>query len=79
MAFTIVTRQKCGKFSLDHGTRNLPDTLWEKYFGTADPVTLKNLMNTFKESIFDHADINDNVKVCMLYLVEAMLLGGEKR
>ena len=79
MAFAIVTRLNCGKFPPDHETRNLLDTLWKKYFGTTGPVILKDLMNTFEATTFDPADVNNTVKVCMLYLVEAVLLGGEKR
>ena len=36
-------------------------------------------MNTFEESTFDPIDVNDTVKVCMLYLVEAVLLGAKKK
>ena len=41
-------------------------------------VTLKDLMNTFATTTFDPTNTN-TVKGCMLYLVEAVLLGGEKR
>ena len=36
-------------------------------------------MNTFEVTTFDPADVKDTVKVCMLYLVKVVLLGGDKR
>ena len=79
MAFAIVTGLNCGKYPVDHETRNLLDTLWEKYFGTSGPVSLKDLMTTFEATTFAPADVKNTVKVCMLYLLESVLLGGEKR
>lgn len=78
MAFTLVTGLKCTKFPADQETRDLKDTLWDKYFGSG-PLTLKEFIERFEQLTFNTKHIKDNVKACMFYLVEAVLLGGEKR
>ena len=78
-AFATVTRLKCCRFSSYLETCDLQTSLWEKYFGSIGTFPLKDLMARFEECQFDKADVEDNVKACMLYLLEAVLLGGEKR
>ena len=78
-AFATVTGLKCCRFPSYLETRDLQTSLWEKYFGSIGTISLKDLMARFEECQFDKADVEDNVKACMLYLLEAVLLGGEKR
>ena len=78
-AFALVSGLNCTKFPTYLETRDLEDTLWEKYFGSIGTITLKEFMTRFEEHTFDAADVEDNVKACMFYLLETVLLGGEKR
>ncbi|KAF3442217.1 hypothetical protein FNV43_RR16133 [Rhamnella rubrinervis] len=60
-------------------THDLLDTLWDKYFGVRGTLEQKKFMTKFEMYLFDEMEVEDNVKVCMFYLLEAVLLAGDKR
>ena len=73
----MVTILKCGRPSRD--TSKLPDRLWDKYFGTPREIQLKDLMDMFECRQFDQNEVDDNVKVCMFYLLDIVFLNGDKK
>ncbi|KAF3441115.1 hypothetical protein FNV43_RR15026 [Rhamnella rubrinervis] len=78
-AFNLVTGLKFSQFPSLVETRDLSDTLWDKYFSVRGTLKQKEFMTKFERYPFDETDVEDNVKVCMFYLLETMLLAGDKR
>ncbi|KAF3454920.1 hypothetical protein FNV43_RR05368 [Rhamnella rubrinervis] len=78
-AFNLVTGLKFSQFPSLVETRDLLDTLWDKYFGVHGTLEQKEFMTKFERYPFDETDVEDNVKVCMFYLLETVLLAGDKR
>ena len=76
-AFALVTGLKCGRPI--RNTSSLPDRLWDKYFGTPREIQLKDLMEKFECRQFDEKDVDDNVRICMFYLLETVFLSGDKK
>ncbi|KAF3452088.1 hypothetical protein FNV43_RR08184 [Rhamnella rubrinervis] len=50
--------------------RDLPDTLWDKYFGVRGTLEQKEFINKFERYPFNEMEVEDNTKVCMFYLLE---------
>ncbi|KAF3432375.1 hypothetical protein FNV43_RR27115 [Rhamnella rubrinervis] len=78
-AFNLVTGLKFSQFLSFLETRDLPDTLWYKYFGVCCTLEQKEFMTKFERYPFDETEAEDKVIVCMFYLLEAVLLAGDKR
>ncbi|KAF3454955.1 hypothetical protein FNV43_RR05403 [Rhamnella rubrinervis] len=78
-AFNLVTGLKFSQFLSFLETRDLPDTLWNKYFGVRSTLEQKEFMTKFERYLFNETEVEDNVKVCMFYLLEAVLLASDKR
>ncbi|KAF3432619.1 hypothetical protein FNV43_RR27359 [Rhamnella rubrinervis] len=76
-AFNLVTGLKFSKFPSFFKMHDLPSTLWDKYFGGRGTIEQNEFMITFEMYPFDETEVN--VKVCMFYLLEAVLLVGDKR
>ncbi|KAF3449683.1 hypothetical protein FNV43_RR10414 [Rhamnella rubrinervis] len=78
-AFNLVTGLKFSQFPSFLEMRDLPDTLWAKYFDVHGTLEQKEFMAKFERYPFDEMEVEDNVKVCMFYLLEVVLLAGDKR
>ncbi|KAF3441591.1 hypothetical protein FNV43_RR15505 [Rhamnella rubrinervis] len=78
-AFNLVSGLKFSQFPSFLEMRDLSDTLWDKYFGVRGTLKQKEFMTKFERYSFDKMEVEDNVKVCMFYLLEAVLLAGDKR
>ncbi|KAF3451532.1 hypothetical protein FNV43_RR07627 [Rhamnella rubrinervis] len=78
-AFNLVTGLKFSQFLSLVETHDLLDTLWDKYFGVRGTLEQKEFMTKFERYPFDETDVEDNVKVYMFYLLETVLLTGDKR
>ncbi|KAF3437048.1 hypothetical protein FNV43_RR19801 [Rhamnella rubrinervis] len=78
-AFNLVTGLKFSQFPSLVETHDLPDTLWDKYFSVRGTLEQKEFMTKFERYPFDETDVKDNVKICKFYLLEIVLLAGDKR
>ena len=73
----MVTGLNCGKFRSASELNNLSYELWNKYFGDSCPMTQYDFPRVFKDLDFNEInsqEIKDNVKCCMFYFVEMVLL-----
>ncbi|KAF3434607.1 hypothetical protein FNV43_RR21692 [Rhamnella rubrinervis] len=48
-------------------------------FGKCGPMTQGKFSKAFEDLDFDKKEVADNVKCCMLYFLETLLLGGDKK
>ncbi|KAF3443247.1 hypothetical protein FNV43_RR12929 [Rhamnella rubrinervis] len=76
--FAMITRLNCGKFPRDSELEHLPYDLWTKFFGKRGPMTWR-IDKAFEDLDFDENEVADNVKCCMFYFLETVLLGGDKK
>ncbi|KAF3453888.1 hypothetical protein FNV43_RR04329 [Rhamnella rubrinervis] len=77
--FAMITGLNCGKFPHDSELDHLPYNLWTKFFGKRGPMTQGEFSKAFEDLDFDEKEVADNVKCCMFYFLEMMLLGGDKK
>ncbi|KAF3454941.1 hypothetical protein FNV43_RR05389 [Rhamnella rubrinervis] len=75
-SFCYVAGLKFSKFPLYLETRDLTDLLWEKYFRDCGVLEQRELMK--KLELFDEKQVEDNVTICKFYLLEMVLLVGDK-
>ena len=77
----MVTGLNCGKFPSASKLNNLSYELWNKYFGGSGPMTQYDFARAFKDVDFNDSNsqkIKDNVKCCMFYFVEMVLLPTDR-
>ncbi|KAF3453806.1 hypothetical protein FNV43_RR04247 [Rhamnella rubrinervis] len=53
--------------------------LQTKFFGKRGPITQGEFSKAFEDLDFDENEVADNVKCCMFYFLETVLLGGDKK
>ncbi|KAF3431779.1 hypothetical protein FNV43_RR26515 [Rhamnella rubrinervis] len=77
--FAIITGLNCGKFPRDSELEHLPYDLWTKFFGKCGLMTQGEFSKAFEDLDFDENEVANNVKCCMFYFLETVLLGGDKK
>ena len=80
-AFAMITGLNCGKFPSSSELNNLSYDLWNKYFGDEGPMTQYDFARAFEDLDFDESndeEIKANVKCCMFYFVEMVLLPADR-
>ncbi|KAF3431827.1 hypothetical protein FNV43_RR26563 [Rhamnella rubrinervis] len=80
-SFAMITRLNCGKFSNKKELEHLPYDLWVQYFDDTEPMSQNDFIKTFEDLDFDESDeeVEINVKCCMFYFLETVLLAGDKK
>ncbi|KAF3449729.1 hypothetical protein FNV43_RR10460 [Rhamnella rubrinervis] len=72
-------RYLAGKFPHDSELEHLPYDLWTKFFGKRGPMTQDEFSKAFEDLDFNEEEVVDNVKCCIFYFLEPVLLGGDKK
>ncbi|KAF3455268.1 hypothetical protein FNV43_RR05716 [Rhamnella rubrinervis] len=80
-SFAMITGLNCGKFPNEKELEHLPYDLWVKYFGDTGPMSQSDFIKAFEDLDFDESDeeVENNVKCCMFYFLETVLLAGDKK
>ncbi|KAF3433797.1 hypothetical protein FNV43_RR24900 [Rhamnella rubrinervis] len=80
-SFTMITGLNCGKFSNEKELEHFPYDLWVKYFGDTGLISQSDFIKAFEDLDFDESDeeVENNVKCCMFYFLETVLLTGDKK
>ncbi|KAF3440206.1 hypothetical protein FNV43_RR18489 [Rhamnella rubrinervis] len=80
-SFAMITGLNCGKFPNEKELEHLLYDLWVKYSGDNGPMSQSDFIKAFEDLDFDESDeeVENNVKCCMFYFLETVLLVGDKK
>ncbi|KAF3438943.1 hypothetical protein FNV43_RR17218 [Rhamnella rubrinervis] len=80
-SLAMITGLNCGKFSNKKELEHLPYDLWVKYFSDTGPMSQSDFIKAFEDLEFDESDeeVENNVKCCMFYFLEMVLLAGDNK
>ena len=79
--YGLITGLNFGEFEGDEFTLKdeLPHRLLHKYFGSADRIKLEQFQVVYHNLLNEDADDDDVVKLSLIYFLEFVLLGRDKR
>ncbi|KAF3457892.1 hypothetical protein FNV43_RR02552 [Rhamnella rubrinervis] len=76
--FAIVSGSNCGTLPPIGEMLGLTDRLWNKYFGSIGTISAKDMITKFEKYPFVKSEVDDNVSICMFYLLEIVFLSGSE-
>ncbi|KAF3457947.1 hypothetical protein FNV43_RR02609 [Rhamnella rubrinervis] len=78
-SFAMIMRLNCSKLPNASKLEHLPYNLWVKFFGKLGPMTQGKFNKAFEDMDFNEKEVDNNVKCCMFYFLEMVLLVSDKK